>query len=141
MRLSYPAYFFLSFGLFAAFILTLVFKTMSINNELVTEDYYQQELRYQSTLDKMKHSAALTHEWQDSGLVLTFPASDTSSIKGIIEFYRPSDASKDFKIPIQLTEGKQTFLKPMFTKGLYKMKVDWTEDGTAHYFEEDIYLK
>lgn len=140
MKLSYPAYFFLSFGLFAIYIVTLVVKTTYVNNELVAEDYYQQELLYQSKLDKMKHAGNVQYNWQDSALVLSFPTSDPATIKGIIEFYRPSDASKDLKVPIQLSEGKQYFLKQMFVKGLYKIKVDWTDKGVAQYFEKDIYV-
>lgn len=140
MRLSYPAYFFLSFGLFAAFIVTLVIKTMYVNNELVSEDYYQQELGYQSTLDKMGPSS-MNLEWNDSSLVLSFPKSNPAMLYGTVVFYRPSDASKDLKTPIQLTEGKQYFLRQMFIKGLYKIKVDWTENGNGHYREEDLYVK
>lgn len=131
----------LSFGLFMTFILVLVVKTYHINTELVSDNYYQQELDYQKQINKMQHTKSVTHQWQDHDLVLLFPEDSNQAITGKIEFYRPADASKDLAIPIQLNNvGEQRFRRELFAKGLYKMKVDWATTSGAYYYEHDLYV-
>ena len=134
----------LSFGLFMAFIIMLVVKTYHVNNELVAEDYYKQELEYQNKLEKMSH-VKTQQQWQQTEdmLVLAFPeGSSNSVVKGTVDFYRPSDASKDVRLPLALNEkGEQVFPKKLFAKGLYNVKLDWKQNGVAYYSEKELYLK
>lgn len=141
MKNNWPTYIVITMLLFMTFIGVLVFKTYSVNTELVTEDYYKQELAYQKKIDNMVHlkndTASVKHAFTGSELVLSFPA----PAKGFIEFYRPSDASKDITIPIFLNkELQQKFRKELFIKGLYKIKIDWESNGTKYYMEEDIIM-
>lgn len=135
----------LSFGLFMAFIITLVVKTYYVNTELVSEDYYLQELSYQKKIDKQKRakqdSAYITWQVTTDEIVLQFPAS-SEKINGKIQFYRPSDASKDFSVAIQLDDNqRQALQKKIFLTGLYKMTVDWSEKGKEYQIEEDIFMQ
>ena len=143
--LRFPHYVMITFGLFMAFILFLVFKTSTVNNELVTEDYYKQELDYQNKIDKMGHvqGSGATLSQSNEAVLLKFPDSLVSvGIKGSVEFYRPSDASKDIKLPLALgSNGEQVFPKGLFTKGLYMVKVDWNQKGIEYYQEQELYLR
>ena len=141
MKNNWATYITITMLLFMSFIGMLVYKTYSVNTELVSEDYYKQEIAYQSKLDKMVNvqgkAAVVKHSFTDSGLSFSFP----SEAEGSIEFYRPSDASKDLTIPIQLDgQHQQAFRKELFIKGLYKMKLDWQSKGQKYYMEEDIVM-
>jgi hypothetical protein len=141
MKNNWATYITITMLLFMTFIGVLVVKTYSVNTELVSEDYYKQEIAYQSKIDNManlKHdTATVSHVFTDSELVLSFP----KSAKGTIEFYRPSDASKDLIVPLQLSmTNEQAFRKELFIKGLYKMKLDWESDGKRYYMEEDLMM-
>lgn len=146
MKLPWPAYVALTFGLFMAFIVVLVIKTYHVNNELVAEDYYQQELDYQHTIDKRRHvQPALQPHWvqHKNQLIVTFPnGASLGKTTGIIAFYRPSDASKDIKVPLSIDqEGQQVFPIALFTKGLYLAKVDWEQSGISFYDEQELHLQ
>ncbi|MBC7390497.1 MAG: FixH family protein [Opitutaceae bacterium] len=145
MKLSFPQYIIISFCVFIAFIVFLVIKTFSVNNELVTEDYYNQELKYQNKIDKMSHvTPELDLFWiqENDRLVLNYSQPFPENLKGEVEFYRPSDASKDLKFPLVLNKGgKQVFPKQLFSKGLYKIKADWKQNGQTFYTEKDIYIQ
>jgi len=145
MKLSFIQYILISFCVFIAFIVFLVIKTFSVNNELVTEDYYNQELKYQEKIDEMSHVTPerdLIWEQNNDLLILNCQQSLPENLKGIVEFYRPSDTSKDLKFPIAVSkEGKQVFPKQLFSKGLYKIKADWIQNGQSYYSEKDIYIQ
>ena len=62
MKLNWGTGIVIAFGLFMTFILFFVFKVQSnskYDNELVTENYYQQELKFQSNIDKEENSKNL----------------------------------------------------------------------------------
>ena len=145
MKLSFLQYILISFCLFISFIVFLVIKTFSVKNELVAEDYYNKELHYQDQINKMNQvTAGQDLNWQQTEdmLILKKQFIDAEQLKGSIEFYRPSDASLDLKFPIALTkEGTQSFPRPLFTKGLYKIKADWKLNGQSYYSEKDIYIQ
>jgi len=136
-----------SFGLFMAFILVLVVKTYYVNTELVSQDYYQQELDYQGKIDKMAQSkidsSQVSWQLENNQVVLTFPKNVVSeNVTGKIEFYRPSDSSKDIVIPVQLDGNQsQSLNRKLFVTGLYKVKVDWATQGKEYYTEEYIYIQ
>jgi hypothetical protein len=125
------------------FITGLVIKTYQFKVDLVSEDYYGQELRYQETINKMNRSAKIDWMQDSTFVVLKFPEGVRRDvINGKIEFYRPSDSARDFSIPIKLDEnGNQRLQRDLFITGLYKIKIDWKLKGTDYYTEEDIYIQ
>jgi hypothetical protein len=129
---------------FMLFIVTLVIKTYSHKVDLVSEDYYNQELHFQERINKMNNvSEADKVVWkiQKREIIFQFPQKMNSS-KGTIEFFRPSDSSKDWKIPIDIdSEGKQYLHTEILLHGLYKIKIDWIANSKEYYMEEDIYIQ
>ena len=97
-------------GLFMAYIILLVVKTYQLKVDLVSEDYYAQELNYQNQLAKMNNvSESERVNWKIMGeeILFQFPTRN-DSIVGTIEFFRPSDASLDKKIKSEVDkEGRQ----------------------------------
>lgn len=132
--------------LFMSFIVTLVVKTYKHKVDLVSEDYYSQELVFQERINKMNNASALVSKvsWEtgDKNIVVQFPKQADSSVTGTIEFFRPSDSGKDLSIPVQLDrEGKQAIDRTLLVQGLYKIKIDWVMDHKGYYIEEDIFIQ
>ena len=129
--------------LFMAYIIFLVVKTYQLKVDLVSEDYYVQELNYQNQLAKMNNvSEDEKVKWKIMGeeVLFHFPVPN-DSIAGTIEFFRPSDSSLDKKIKIAVDkEGKQYLSTTNLVTGLYRVKVDWKENAKDYYMEEDFYL-
>lgn len=127
---------------FVAGILFLVYKSSLQKTDLVASDYYAKELQYQNVInstnnaDKLSTSASIKEE--ENVIILSMP-SEAINASGKIEFYRPSDASKDFSLPLNIdTNGKQTFNKQRFVHGTYNVKISWSKEGKDYYTEQSL---
>lgn len=132
------------FIVFATGMLTMVTKSLRTKIDMVTPDYYKEELKYQQVIDgkqnAFKLSAPVSISQPSSAVVLTFPSEmrDTG-LKGQLTFYRPSDAGKDINVPLKIdSSGQQLVDKQLFTRGLYKVKVQWSMHDQPFYMEEVI---
>lgn len=114
--------------------------------ELVTDDYYAKEIQFQDQLDRVKQALAFKTDftWTKQGdfwvlgLKGDFKYSD---VKGVVTVFRPSDASLDFDIPIQLNEESiQLIPASKFKKGKYQIQVKWTIDGKECYLEKNVFV-
>ena len=130
--------------LFMAFILSLVYKCSLQKVDLVSEKYYEQELKYQQQVDKLNNTAAMNgkltvvfNKEQDAVTIL-YPVANLS---GSINFFRPDDAALDFKIHAQAgREYSQVIPTAKLKKGLWRVQVSWVSAGTAYYEEEKILI-
>lgn len=132
--------------LFMSFIVMLVVKTYKHKVDLVSEDYYAQELGFQEKINKMKNASALTEKvsWtmNDNDIIVQLLHPFDSTATGTIEFFRPSDSGKDLSIPIHLDSGgKQLIDRKLLVQGLYKIKIDWAMGDKGYYIEEDIFIQ
>ncbi len=132
--------------LFMSFIVTLVIKTYQHKVDLVSEDYYNQELNFQEKINKINNikSQADKVTWQieEKEIVLQFPITKGFIPSGVIEFFRPSDSSKDLKIPIFIDkENKQHLRKELLVRGLYRIKIEWKTNNVEYYMEEDLFIQ
>ncbi|MEM8967062.1 MAG: FixH family protein [Bacteroidota bacterium] len=136
----------IAFSLFGLFIGILVFRSFQTNIDLVSEDYYQEELAYQNKIDKMtnerKLRQSLTFSQQSQQLAIQFPNHSASPIQGEIHLFRPSDARFDQVYSIALDTQQQYIISTdQLAKGYYKVKVDWESGESAYYTEESIFIQ
>jgi hypothetical protein len=128
---------------FVALILTLVSMAMRQNVDLVSKDYYEQELKFQDKINKTNRSQALreplTWEVKQGSLLLKFPEQfKGQKISGSIYFFRPSDASMDKTIPLSTDTALSVNISiDKLNRGLYKMQVNW-EVNKEEYYNEGI---
>ncbi|SEL33414.1 FixH protein [Chitinophaga rupis] len=136
----------LVFLLFAAGIITLVVKSIGTKIDMVTTDYYGAELKYQQVIDGRKNTAALSAPVSiiqaTDQVLLTFPAElQGQNVQGQVLFYRPSDAQKDFSLPLTLDEqGRMPVGKQKFIPGSYRVKIQWTLNSTPYFQETALYI-
>lgn len=144
MKFNWGVGVFVLYSSFVILILFLVFKSVNTKVDLVTEDYYQQELKYQDKIDQKRNAAdlelGLKHEVSGTTIFLAFPP-DHQLAKGTVMVYRPSNKVYDKTFDIKLDENSKMIIAMEKSPiGLYKLKINWSNNSIDYYVEEDIYL-
>ena len=136
------------FVLFAAYIGFMVYRAMQTDVNLVSADYYQQELAHQQRMDAVARTAALPtpvglrHEAATQRLTLELPAALAGpAVRGQLHFFRPSDKALDFTLPLQsAADGQQVMSTSKMAPGLWRVQLDFTAGGRAYFLEQDLTL-
>ncbi|MBC7447812.1 MAG: FixH family protein [Hymenobacteraceae bacterium] len=136
-----------TFVLFAAYIGLMVARAMQTDVELVSADYYQQELDYQQRIAAKARTAALAVPIQlvataDRLLLVKLPrALAGQPIQGNVRFFRPSDARLDFTVPLQPSPDLTQLLNTSrLQPGHWRVQLDFTANGQAYFVEETLSL-
>lgn len=133
-----------AFGLFATLMGYMVYRCMGTNTELVSKEYYKDEIAYQHIIDgeNSANTLAAQPRWERSGngYVLTMPASlNGKTVKGTIRFYCPASKNADRVFPLAPDkEGKQTIPVTALSRGTYTVKLDWNA-GEGYYHTENAF--
>jgi hypothetical protein len=138
----------ISFVVFVGIIMSMVVISVKQDFFLVTENYYEQEIKYQDQIDRMTNHQNLTEkpllQWSENKnqLLLIFPGQlIEQGITGNIVFFRPSDASLDRTYEIALSEsGVQAFDARLFRNGKWKAKIHFSVNNKEFYTEQSIIL-
>ena len=123
----------------------LVIKASSQKFDLVTKDYYDQELKYQQVIDQAANSSRLsapvTIEKRDRELKISFP-DEVKNKKKSVDFYLyyAADAKKDFRKSFELNENELVQALPVGMKGMYELKLSWETEGVKYYFEKKLFF-
>ena len=145
MKLSWGYKIMLGYSLFVAGIVFLVIKASSQKLDLVTKDYYEQELQYQTMIDQSANTARLsapvTVDQTATELKIAFPQEMKEKKKSVqFYLYYPADAKKDFRKTFELNENE--FVQPLPTamNGMYELKLSWKVDAVKYYFEKKLFF-
>lgn len=142
MKISWGTGIWAFYGLFVLMILAMVGMSVIQKIDLVSDDYYEQELRFQGRIDKIAHAKQLTTplKWEvsESGVRIQYP-SDMKGVSGEINFYCPSDNRKDFKLSVQPDpSGSQFISTQKIPAGRYQIQIDWKANGVGYWNEGTI---
>ncbi|MBW3519472.1 FixH family protein [Flavobacterium sp. NKUCC04_CG] len=135
--------------LFMAFILQYVIKVQinpDYDNELVTENYYQEEIEVDGEYDRELNSKGVKNAVQlipaEDGLHIQFSDEfDYNDIKGTIFLYRPSNQKLDFEIPISLSSSNLLIPNKDLVDGRWNITVEWVYNGKGYRYAEYLNLK
>lgn len=135
----------LVFVAFAGLMFVLVYKAMNTRYELVSKDYYQDELRYQDKIDGKANAAAISQigvQTDQEHLILQMPKELYGQpLKGDIWLYCKTDAVKDLRLPLSVdAEGRQFISKKQLKADKYLLKLSWRAADKHYYTEQDIEL-
>jgi len=133
--------------LFMAFILQFVYRSIALDkyeHQLVSEDYYKDELYYQQEIDKMNNASKLIQNVKvdrvGEGMLVSFPDEMTfTEITGIVYFQRPSDERLDFQKNISLSDHNVLITDDKLINGKWKVKIDWKYGDDEYLFKEAIF--
>ncbi|WP_200976979.1 FixH family protein [Echinicola sp. 20G] len=128
---------------FATVVFTMVGICMNQDDiHLVTEHYYEEEIKYQEQIEKASNAAQLKEK------VMEFEAGTKSLLihlgkgdKGTLWLFRPSDATLDQKMEMEFTDdlGKSIRLEDL-KAGYWRVKLAWERNGKPYYEEQKINL-
>jgi hypothetical protein len=128
--------------LFVAGIMFLVLQSSRQKIDLVTPDYYEQEIKYQQRIDQSKRAEALTEklsiERTGDSLIIKFPKEQRDrEINCQLWFYYPADESLDVKADIRTNNGLAVMVLPRneMRSGMSILKTTWACEGIEYYTE------
>lgn len=131
---------FISFILFMIFI----FPNGQQNSELITDNYYEEELAYQDVIDAKNRADKLPekpkYEQLPSGIKITFPT-DTNSKNTKVRFdlFRTDDKRLDVKKDVELAaDNSFTIPAKVLAKGNYTLKVHWKKNNLDYQTDYDV---
>jgi nitrogen fixation protein FixH len=134
--------------LFMGYIVYFVIQAMNLDVDLVSKDYYAQEIAYQDQIDRVRRTQALGDvmvEYNESAetVLLQLPATyREKSLNGTITLFRPSDDKLDKQLPMQLGRDQSQLLEVGdLEKGLWKIRVNFSDGEEAYYSEKTIQIK
>lgn len=146
MKINWGTGIVLAFIGFISFIMFFVIKMNSdrrANHDLVTEDYYRQELAYQKEIDAQNNATNdivnLELKKQANGLQIVFPKNlDPNKIQGTVSLYRPSNKQLDFDLPISLSNNHLLIPDKRLLDGRWDIKVNWVYNGKEYLHKQNI---
>lgn len=146
MKINWGTAIVLVFIGFISFILYFVVKmntNTSYEHDLVTEDYYKQELAFQNEINAEKNSKALLKDIivkkTAKGLIISFPEDKNySDISGTISLYRPSNKKLDFEIPISLSASEFIIEDKNLLEGRWNITIDWKYENISYLFKKSL---
>jgi len=134
-------------AVFAVFItgtVVLIVLAASQKEDLVSQNYYEQELRYQSRLDNLERAtragASVVYDSGARRILVSLPASQiTPMLTGSVQFYRPSEAGLDRELPLRPNEaGRQVIDANQLQPGLWKVHVCWSTGGQEYQLDGSL---
>lgn len=134
---------------FIVFILSMLFlfPNGQKNSEMVTDNYYEEELKYQDVIDAKKRADDLqekpTYSQDTNGIKVIFPKeynNSNTTVKFVLN--RTDDQNLDIKKSEQL-DANQSILIPasVLKVGGYTLRLMWTKDKTDYRLDYDVIWK
>lgn len=115
-----------------------------IDYDLVEEEYYEAEIKYQLQIEKIERTNALPEALKirltKEFIQFNFPSIfNNKIINGDINFYKPSDDLLDKIQTIKLNEENTMYFSTKeLSSGLWKIKIDWAVNEVQYYNEKMI---
>ena len=130
---------------FVALILTLVFNCYSMDVDLVSDDYYAQEINFQQKINATNNEkdlkGSITHVINGKSVVLIADSSlIAKDFNGTINFFRPSDSKMDVHLKMNFKNNEQVIETKQLVHGAYKLQLSWSSNQKNYYKEDVIFI-
>ncbi len=132
----------IALGSFIIFIMYMVTQQMSTNIDLVSEDYYIEEINYSSELKAINRDRAFVNRpivsQTEKHLVIKFPSNyDLKEIK--VNLRRPNNQDDDLQFDV---EGTKMFIidKEKLIKGNYQIVISYELDNLQYIQKKNIVI-
>jgi len=144
MTLNWGHKLMLVFLVFVGMMSYLVYRCIKTNYDLVSTEYYKEELSYQQVIDGASRANQLRNKigiaQNGNEIVLQLPDEmKNTTVKGTAWFYYAPDAKRDRQIALNPdAKGIQSINSSQFFPGSYTVKVKWESKGQQYYSEEFV---
>jgi len=130
---------------FVAMMMYFAVRSIRTPLDLVTEKYYEAELKYQDRINQISNEQSLKEKVKislaDRTLHIVFPTEVKGpEVKGVVRMYYPADQHKDREVPIEVNEGNMQQIDVSALQGAYSIQVDWTYLDKAYYTEQKMFF-
>ncbi|MDR3679956.1 MAG: FixH family protein [Flavipsychrobacter sp.] len=145
MKISWGIRIAIVYSGFVLLILTLVIASMHQHFDLVSANYYDEEVAYQKVINAGKNEATLStpinvHANADK-VTIEFPAElQGKEAKGEIRFYSPVNSAWDTKYNVAIVDHSMSIERSKLRNTKYIVKIDLTDNGKRYYQETEINL-
>ena len=138
----------IALGCFILFILFLIFifPMGKQNAEMISNNYYEEELQYQDIIDAKNNAAKLeqtpTYKSTAEGILITFPQAikvDENTVNFVL--FRTEDSNLDVKKEVTLQHNLFLIPAKVISAGSYTLKLKWTENKKPYQVDYDILWK
>ncbi len=121
----------------------LVYRSVGTNYEMVEDNYYNNELHYQQTIDAFRNAGNLVQapslKQENGHILLQLPGEmKHQAISGDILFYCPYDEKKDRRFDLRVNETGLQQLGGAVLPGSYLVKIHWACSGKNYYTEKSF---
>jgi nitrogen fixation protein FixH len=129
-------------------VVTFIVWSVHQNQDLVSSDYYEDEILFQNKLDALNRTlpfgkdVSITAIKDQQSIAVKIPQSHARlGPTGAIHFYRPSAAGLDFTIPLSIgQDGMQLVSQKQLKSGLWKVRIEWEVDSKQYLFEKSMVI-
>ena len=136
----------LTFVLFICGTVCLVVMACAQRVDLVSANYYEDELKFQKQLDRLNRArqlegtARVTCDNAKHRLTVSLPPQEVGhDIVGQIQLYRPSAAGLDRQVALHPdSSGLQALDASSLAPGLWKVRVFWTVDQQDYLIDQKV---
>ncbi|MCD6019218.1 MAG: FixH family protein [Bacteroidetes bacterium] len=130
---------------FVSLIVTLVTLCYKQDVELVSSDYYAQEIQFQDKIDASTNARtsdySIEHAVTNKEITLTADSVLLSAdFKGTVTLFRPSDSKMDVTYPMNFSKQQQIIETKDLTRGVYKLQLSWVSNQKPYFKEEVIFI-
>ena len=131
---------------FIVIMLSMVFVAFKQTNEMIENNYYDREIKYQSMIDAASNLNTLSNDsiiiQNTNNLEVLIPKTLVKEFtKGKIEFVKNDDEKKD-RLLAFTPDANGGFIidKSKFSTGAYTAKIEWTSGIKTYYREQKIII-
>ncbi|CAG5004234.1 hypothetical protein DYBT9275_03327 [Dyadobacter sp. CECT 9275] len=131
---------------FVAMIVLLVVMSMRQKIDLVTDEYYAEELLFQGKIDKIKRAKALSEplKWEltDDAIVIRYPGNlAANTLSGSVRLYCASDNKKDRSFAVNAENHLQVIPLSSIPEGRFALQIDWKQGENLYWDEGVVVIK
>ena len=132
--------------LFLGTVFWRIYLAAGVKIDLVSDDYYPKELKYQEQIDRVENSNTLSAKvkviHQSNVVNVLFPNDfEGKQVQGILHFYCPSNFERDFSEKINLSDSlNQQIDVNKLDKGRFILKIYWESDSVTYYAEHELMI-
>jgi len=135
------------FALFGAAMTAWVAVAIRNDMDLVSADYYEQEILHQRQIDRQARTRSVlpevkvTYDPAHRRITVALPVAHATLARGKITLYRPSDAKLDREAALSLNAaGTQELDAALLRPGLWKIRVQWAVNGEEFFFDQAVVI-
>ncbi len=134
---------FIGFIAFILYFVVIASTDRRADHNLVTDEYYQEELAYQEEIDAEKNALAIKAAFQientPEGLLIKIPETvQDQKANGTVSLYRPSNKQLDFNLKISLSNSHLLIPDNRLLGGRWDIKIKWQHENKDYLVKESI---